>query len=214
MAWIWQIEALNDEHHKYREGGERSNQVTPSIRSVLSSTDALASLGNRVAPSLTSCFPSPVAFCSRSRSLPFSLHTSKRVSLSLWGIETVNAWGFDVPLLCEPSQSSACACLPSLHHLIILCGGERERERLWNSPSFTPLLHVSISLSTIWNPCSWQTNSKRLYKNHLFSVKLSPAASLLPLFILFFASSAAYSASFKLSLVPNSFEGLSIEGWR
>lgn len=84
-----------------------------------------------------------------SLSLSLPLHTSKWVSVSLWGIETVNAWSFDVPLLREPGQSSICACLPSLHHLLILCGGgierERERERLRNSLSL--LFHTYPSPS-------------------------------------------------------------------
>lgn len=108
---------------------------SPSSISILSSTNALPSLGNKVAPS--------VLILLLLSSLSPSLRTSKPVSLSLWGIETVNAWGFDVPLLCEPSQSSAGACLPSLHHLIILCGG-RGRERLWNS-----LFHTCIHLSVL-----------------------------------------------------------------
>lgn len=73
--------------------------------------------------------------------LPLSLHTSKRVCVWLWGIEMVNASGFDDPLPCEPSQSSACARLASLHHLICLCG--REGEELWNSCCSS----VALSLS-------------------------------------------------------------------
>lgn len=100
-----------------------------------------------------SSLSSPVSSCSRPVSLSLALHTSKRVSLSLWGIETVNAWGFDVPLLCEPSQSSACACLPSLHHLIILCGGEGQRdyETLFHSSStriHLPLLGAEFPFLT------------------------------------------------------------------
>lgn len=104
--------------------------VTPSSISILSSTNALPSLGNRVPPSLLALLPGRLLLSLRiSPSLSLSLpsHIKASLSLSLWGIETVNAWGFDVPLLCEPSQSSACARLPSLHHLIILCGGESER---------------------------------------------------------------------------------------
>lgn len=94
--------------------------------------------------------------CSSSPS--FSVCTSKQASVSLWGIETVNAPGFDVPLLCEPSQSSACACLPCLHHLIHLCGGEGEG--LWNS--FTPSPHTSLSLP-MQNSRSYQMPSETTF---------------------------------------------------
>lgn len=57
---------------------ERSVLVTPAPVSIPSS-NALPSLSSKVAPSLLVFLPS----------LSLSLHTSKQVSLSLWGIETL-----------------------------------------------------------------------------------------------------------------------------
>lgn len=119
---------------------ERSVLVTRAPVSIPSS-NALPSLSSKVAPSLLVFLPS----------LSLSLHTSKQVSLSLWGIETVNAWSFDVPLPREPSQSSACTRLPSLHHLIILCGGKGEREITNLSRSAPSLLGTEfLFLSNAW----------------------------------------------------------------
>lgn len=162
---------------------------SPSSISILSSTNALPSLGNKVAPS--------VLILLLLSSLSPSLRTSKPVSLSLWGIETVNAWGFDVPLLCEPSQSSAGACLPSLHHLIILCGGRGRRAIMKLSlPHMHPSLRPRDRI-----PAPDNTNA---FRDTVHSLALS--------LFYFVASSAAHSMTLKLS--PASFEGLGIEGRR
>lgn len=101
----------------------------------------------------------------------------------------VNAWGFDVPLLGELSQSSARARLPSLHHLIILCGGETAE---WERRDYETLFHSSstyIHLSLINMEFLFLWKNTNTFRKIITSFPFSPnclTATFLFEFLFFF----------------------------